>query len=125
MTCTIHLLPSPPTGIVAMDYKFWVYIMASKSGTLYIGISNNIELRVAQHKSGEFEGFSKKYGCDRLVYYEQFQNVLHAIGREKQVKGWRRSKKIALIESLNPRWEDLAEHWSQQMAFANESIASR
>ncbi len=108
-----------------MDYKFWVYIMASKSGTLYIGITNDIFVRVAQHKSGEFEGFTKKYGCDRLVYYEQFQNVIHAISREKQLKGRRRSRKIALIESLNPRWEDLAEHWGQQMAFANESIASR
>ncbi len=107
------------------DYQFWVYIMASKSGTLYIGITNDIEVRVAQHKSGEFEGFSSKYHCDRLVYCEKFDNVLKAISREKQLKGWRRSKKIALIESLNPRWEDLAEHWGQRMAFAGESIASR
>ncbi len=112
----------PPEGILMTDYRFWVYIMASKSGTLYIGITNNIEVRVAQHKSAQFEGFSSKYGCDRLMCYEQFQNVLHAISREKQLKGWRRSKKIALIESVNPRWQDLAEHWGQPMAFANQSI---
>ena len=108
-----------------MDYTFWVYIVASKSGTLYIGITNDIERRIAEHKSGEFEGFTKRYGCDRLVYYEQFQNVLHAISREKQLKGWRREKKIALIETLNPRWQDLAEHWGQQMVFANQSITTR
>ncbi len=93
-----------------MDYTFWVYIVASKSGTLYIGITNDIERRVAEHKSGEFEGFAGKYGCDRLVYYEKFDNVLKAISREKQLKGWRREKKVGLIESQNPRWADLAEH---------------
>jgi putative endonuclease len=107
------------------EYQFWVYIMASKSGTLYVGMTNDICLRVEQHKSDEFEGFASKYGCDRLVYYEQFQNVLHAIAREKQLKGWRRSKKTALIESQNPRWQDLAEHWGQQMAFANQGILPR
>ena len=59
------------------------------------------------------------------MYYEKYQDVRLAIGREKQLKGWRRAKKVALIESLNPRWQDLAEHWGQQMAFANQSIASR
>jgi putative endonuclease len=115
----------PPEGVLLRDYQFWVYIMASKSGTLYIGMTNDIDVRVAQHKSGEFEGFASKYGCDRLVYYEKYQDVRLAIGREKQLKGWRREKKIRLIESLNPRWQDLAEHWGQQMAFANQSIASR
>ena len=104
------------------DYQFWVYIMSSKSGTLYIGMTNDIDVRVAQHKSGEFEGFASKYACNRLVYYEKYQDVRLAIGREKQLKGWRREKKIALIESQNPRWQDLAEHWGQQMAFANQSI---
>ena len=99
--------------------------MASKSGTLYIGMTNDIDVRVAQHKSGEFEGFASKYGCDRLVYYEKYQDVRLAIGREKQLKGWQREKKIRLIESVNPRWQDLAEHWVQQMAFANQSIESR
>jgi putative endonuclease len=108
-----------------MDRQFWVYIVASTSGTLYIGMTNNIERRVAEHKSGEFEGFASKYGCNRLVYYEKFDNVFRAISREKQLKGWRREKKIRLIESQNPRWQDLAEHWGQPMAFANQSIASR
>jgi putative endonuclease len=112
-------------GIPTMDYTFWVYILASTSGTLYIGITNDIERRVAEHKSGEFEGFASKYECDRLVYYEKYQNVLHAISREKQLKGWRREKKIRLIESQNPRWIDLAERWGQQMAFANQSITPR
>jgi putative endonuclease len=102
-----------------------VYIAASRSGTLYIGMTNNIYVRVLQHKDGDVEGFTKKYRCDRLVYWESFDEVIKAINREKQLKGWRRSKKITLIESTNPRWADLAEHWGAQMAFANQSIAAR
>jgi|SRR5213080_4612579 len=106
-----------------MQYKkYWVYIVCSVSGTLYIGIANNIERRVWEHKSGEFEGFASRYGCNRLVYYESFDDVRKAIAREKQLKGWVRRKKIALIESVNPRWLDLAEKWGAQMAFAGESI---
>ncbi len=108
-----------------MDLKYWVYIIASLSGTLYIGMTNSIERRVAEHKSGEFEGFAHEYGCNRLVYYESFQLVHDAIAREKQLKGWRRSKKIALIESKNPRWEDFAERWGAAMAFAGEPIANK
>jgi len=100
---------------VLTTHKYWVYVVASITGTLYVGITHDLELRVRQHKSGEFEGFAKKYGCNRLVYYEEFQNVLKAIRREKQLKGWRRSKKLALIESMNPRWQDLAESWGRQM----------
>jgi putative endonuclease len=84
------------------DKKYWVYIVASNSGTLYIGVMSKLAFRVMQHKSGEIEGFSSKYKCNRLVYFESFDIVQKAIGREKQLKGWRRSKKIALIESLNP-----------------------
>jgi len=102
-----------------------VYIVASRSGTLYIGMTNNIYVRVLQHKSGEIEGFTSTYKCDRLVYWESFDEVIKAINREKQLKGWRRSKKIALIQSANPRWEDLAEHWGAEMAFAGQSIAER
>ncbi len=107
------------------EHKYWTYIVASRSGTLYIGMTNDISVRVLQHKSGELEGFSSKYKCDRLVYWESFDEVIKAINREKQLKGWRRSKKIALIESMNPRWADLAEHWGAEMAFANQSIAGR
>ena len=106
-------------------HKYWTYIVASRRGTLYIGMTNNLYVRVMQHKSGDVEGFSSKYGCNRLVYWESFDEVLKAIDREKQLKGWRRSKKIALIESMNPRWADLAEHWGAEMAFAGQSIASR
>jgi putative endonuclease len=102
-----------------------VYIVSSNSGTLYIGMTNSIFRRAEQHKRGEIEGFASKYGCTRLVYYESFDDVHHAIGREKQLKGWSRAKKIALIESKNPRWEDLAEKWGAQMAFAGEAIKGR
>jgi putative endonuclease len=96
--------------------------MGSSSGTLYVGFTNNITVRVAQHKSGKFEGFASKYGCNRLLYHEKYDLVFRAIVREKQLKGWRRSKKIALIESMNPRWQDLAESWGREMLFANQSI---
>lgn len=100
-------------------------MVSSRSGTLYIGMTNDIYRRVTEHKSGEFEGFSSKYYCNRLVYYESFQFVQDAIKREKQWKRWRRSKKIALIESKNPRWADIAEKWGAPMAFAGESIRDR
>lgn len=102
--------------------KYWVYIVSSSSGTLYTGMCNSIERRMKEHKSGEIGGFASKYHCNRLVYWESFDDVLNAIDREKQLKGWRRSKKIALIESLNPRWQDLAEKWGAQMAFPGQSI---
>lgn len=104
------------------DHEYFVYIVCSRSGTLYIGMTNNIERRVLQHKSGEIEGFSSKYHCDRLVCYESFDDVKKAIDREKQLKGWRRAKKIALIESQNPRWEDYAEKWGARMLFAGQPI---
>ncbi|MGB6385405.1 MAG: GIY-YIG nuclease family protein [Terriglobales bacterium] len=109
-----------------MDHKkYWVYIVASHTGTLYIGMTNNLYVRLAQHKSGEIEGFSSKYHCNRLMYWETFDDVLNAIDREKQLKGWRRAKKIVLIESKNPRWEDLGEKFGSEMAFAGQSIAAR
>ncbi len=107
------------------DHEYFVYIMSSRSGTLYIGITNSIYRRALQHKRGEIEGFAAKYACNRLVYYEGFDDVHKAIGREKQLKGWTRAKKIALIESKNPRWEDFAEKWGARMAFAGESIRER
>ena len=107
------------------DHEYFVYIMSSRSGTLYIGITNSVYLRALQHKRGEIEGFASKYHCNRLVYYEGFDDVHKAIGREKQLKGWTRAKKIALIESKNPRWEDLAEKWGAQMLFAGESMKNK
>jgi putative endonuclease len=114
------------TRVEVLEYKkYWVYIVASRSGTLYIGVTNSIQRRMWEHKRGEFGGFANKYHCDRLVYYESFDDVLIAIGREKQLKGWVRQKKIALIEVVNPRWQDLAEKWGAEMAFVGESIKNR
>lgn len=105
--------------------EYLVYIVCSASGTFHIGMTNSIYRRALEHKRGEIEGFSSKYHCDRLVYYESFDDVGNAIDREKQLKGWSRAKKIALIESKNPRWEDLAEKWGAQMAFAGEAIKDK
>ena len=105
--------------------KYWTYIVCSRSGTLYIGMCNNIGRRMKEHKSGEFEGFASTYHCNRLVYFESFDDVRNAIDREKQLKGWRRQKKVSPIESMNPRWADLAEKWGAQMAFAGELIREK
>ena len=88
-----------------------VYILASISGTLYIGITSALEEPVFKHKEGLYDGFTKKYGVNRLVYFESFDDVRNAINREKQLKGWRRAKKIALIERTNPQWKDLSAEW--------------
>jgi putative endonuclease len=109
-------------GAPEMEHQNWVYIMSSLSGTLYIGFTSDLELRVWQHKTGAFEGFSKKYSCTRLVYREEFDSVFLAISREKQLKGWRRSKKVALIERQNPRWEDLYAHMDKQIAASEEFL---
>lgn len=112
-------------GGAVKDHNYFVYIVCSRSGTLYIGMTNSMYRRALQHKRGEIDGFASKYGCDRLVYYESFDHVHKAIGREKQLKGWSRGKKIALIESKNPRWEDFAEKWGAQMLFAGEAIKNQ
>jgi putative endonuclease len=90
---------------------YYVYIMNSPSGTLYVGMTNDLLRRVYEHKHKMIEGFTKKYNVTRLAYFEETTDVNVAIGREKQLKGWRRSKKIALIKSMNPKWEDLAADW--------------
>lgn len=84
-----------------------VYIMASKSGVLYVGVTNNLERRASQHMSKLVPGFTARYNVRKLVYYEPFGDVRLAIAREKQIKGWLRKRKIALIESRNPSWKDL------------------
>ena len=91
--------------------RYYVYIMASRSLNLYTGVTNSIYQRALQHKSGEIEGFTKKYNINRLVYYEMFEHIGNAIAREKQVKAWTRAKRLALIKSMNPTWQDLAEDW--------------
>jgi putative endonuclease len=90
---------------------YYFYTLSSLPGTLYAGITNNIYNRTLQHKSKETPGFTSKYDVDRLVYYEVFKDVRAAIRREKEIKGWTRKKKIALVESVNPKWQDLAQGW--------------
>jgi putative endonuclease len=88
---------------------YYVYIMTNRSMTLYTGVTNNLERRVYEHKHKLLDGFTKKYNIARLVYYEATDDVQWAIAREKQIKGWLRRKKVALIESVNPEWRDLAD----------------
>ena len=92
-----------------MSKQYYVYIMASKSRVLYVGMTNDLQCRVEQHKQKLVEGFTQKYNVTRLVYYEATNDVRSAITREKQIKAWRRSKKVELIESADPTWKDLSE----------------
>ena len=86
---------------------YCVYIMASESGVLYAGVSNNLERRAVQHRQKLVPGFTARYNVHKLVYYELYGDIREAIAREKQIKGWLRKRKIALIESVNPAWKDL------------------
>jgi putative endonuclease len=90
------------------DHSYSVYGIASKSRVIYIGMTNNLDRRVCEHKNNLVDGFSKRFRCHRLVYFESFDEVRKAIDREKQLKRWSRTKKICLIERQNPTWEDLA-----------------
>ena len=87
--------------------QYYVYILASRSRTLYVGVTNNLTLRLARHRRGE-HGFTARYRVNRLVYWESVENPYSAIEREKQIKGYRRKKKEALIVATNPGWDDLA-----------------
>ncbi len=89
----------------------YVYIMASKSGTLYVGVTSNIKRRVLEHEQHLVPGFTDKYNVDRLLYFEVIGDPISAINREKQIKRWRREKKVTLIDSMNPEWNDLSEDW--------------
>jgi len=89
---------------------YYVYILANKrNGTLYIGVTNNLKGRIYQHKAGLYEGFTKKYSINKLVYFEMFGSIDYAITREKRLKKWNRKWKIELVEEKNPNWEDLFE----------------
>jgi putative endonuclease len=91
-----------------MEKTYFVYILASKrNGTLYIGLTSDLTRRVAEHKSGEIAGFTKKYSVKMLVYYEVHESIESAILREKQLKKWNRVWKLRLIEQQNPEWKDL------------------
>ncbi|MGD0792268.1 MAG: GIY-YIG nuclease family protein [Terriglobales bacterium] len=95
------------------EKRYYVYIMASRSLTLYTGVTGDIYNRALQHKAGEIDGFTKKYHINRLVYYETFKYVNNALAREKQIKAWTRAKRLALIKTMNPAWQDLAEGWGE------------
>lgn len=97
----MHIIP-------AMALTFHVYFMVSLSGVLYLGITANLPKRTFQHKQKLIPGFTKKYNCTKLIWFEPHPTARSAISREKEIKRWNRSKKIALIESLNPRWNDLS-----------------
>ena len=91
--------------------QYYVYIMTNKSKTLYIGVTENLERRVYEHKNKLIEGFTRKYNITKLAYHKVTNDVQSAIQREKQIKGWLWRKKIALIEAVNPEWTDLSEGW--------------
>ena len=90
---------------------YYVYIMTNRSGTLYTGVTNDLVRRISEHKTALSPGFTKRYRIDRLVYFEETNDIHAALAREKQVKAWTREKRIDLINSLNPRWRDLSEDW--------------
>jgi len=90
------------------EHTYFVYILASRrNGTLYVGVSNDLIRRMAQHRDGQVEGFTARYGIKTLVYFEMHHDILEAIAREKRIKRWRRAWKLELIESTNPDWRDL------------------
>jgi len=103
-----------------MEKTYYTYVVASRSHTSYVGMTSEIEIRVRQHKEGRFDGFSKRYNCNRLVWFEKYGLVQEAIAREKQLKGWSRAKKIALIEHQNPAWVDLSAAWGLPMKLFGE-----
>jgi putative endonuclease len=94
---------------------YYTYIVASRTHVLYIGVTSNLEVRVLQHRNKTFGGFTADYNGNRLVWYACYDDVRRAIAREKQLKGWTRSKKIALIEKMNPTWADLSEEWGKPL----------
>ena len=96
------------------DSNYYIYILTNYSKTLYTGVTNNLIRRVYEHKQKLIAGFTQKYNINRLVYYEETSDIREAIAREKQIKGWLRAKKIALIESMNPEWHDLSAGWYEK-----------
>ena len=101
----------------------FVYIVGSNTGTLYIGVTSNLGQRILQHKRGEGSDFTTRYGCHRLLYFEQFEDIRSAISREKSLKGKTRAKKLALIQTENPEYRDLAATWGWMRIGSQQSIA--
>lgn len=104
--------------------EYYVYMLASRSRVLYVGVTNDLQRRVWEHRNGTVESFTKRYNIHRLVWFESGSDVLAAIEREKQLKGWRREKKVALVEKGNPTWEDLAEGWFGEQGQKREADPS-
>ena len=90
-----------------MQQQYWVYILTNTSGTLYVGVTNNLIRRVYEHRNKLADGFTKRYNITRLVYYEATNDIMSAIEREKQIKGWTRARKLELVKTVNPKWRDL------------------
>ena len=105
------------------EKAYYVYILASRSKNLYTGVTNDLQRRVFEHKQGMSPGFTQRYRIHRLVYFEAFGHIRVAIHREKQIKSWRRAKKMALIESSNPTGEDLSASWSDGLMVNSRSLA--
>jgi len=102
------------------QHNYWAYIMASVSRVIYVGVTNDLERRVWQHKHKGIQGFTKRYNCTKLVWFEEFREIRDAIACEKRIKGLLRAKKTALIEGKNPRWKDLSEGWYQHVNGKND-----
>ena len=94
------------------NYNYYVYILTNfNNKVMYIGVTNNLERRLYEHKNGIFEGFTKKYNVKKLVYFEETNNIIEAIQREKELKKWRREKKNLLVEMQNKEWKDISDNW--------------
>ncbi len=104
------------------QHNYWAYIMASVSRVIYVGVTNNLERRVWEHKNKAVEGFTQKYNCTKLVWFEEFREIRDAIACEKRIKGWLRAKKMAMIEERNPYWKDLSNGWHEGVPAKAETL---
>ena len=102
------------------EKRYFVYILANPSRTLYTGVTDSLRRRLREHREKRADGFTARYNITRLVYFETFGDIRNAIEREKQIKSWTRAKRVALIESLNPKWDDLSREWGQPQTFRFE-----
>jgi putative endonuclease len=108
-----------------MNRSYWVYILASRSRNVYTGVTNDLQRRVIEHRLGLVPGFTSRYRISRLVYFEQFGDIRDAIAREKEIKGWRREKKIWLMEHQNPTWHDFAEDLAQSKSRSLTAVPTK
>ena len=102
-----------------MSGSYFVYILANGSRMLYSGVTNDLKRRVYEHRNKQVPGYTRQYNISRLVYFEDTPNASAAIAREKQIKGWTRAKKLALVETNNPDWRDLSEEWQEDKTISS------